>query len=387
MGDPVLNSLVTIALTESPTAAEATARLREADAQARSFRNWPSGDGEIRGRRIEGVRVEEAEIGAEWIFFGGRQSELQAALARLKAAEFGAESVRLALVADLAQAYVDLRYLQQSRALRSRDLRSRQRSVETLLGLSEAGDATRLDIVRARALVEETNADIPDIAAAIAAQKNRIATLSGRALGRLGIDLDYKGTQPKVSQGVSTGVPADIVRNKPEVRQAEALYTAAIGDLGAARAARYPSLTLSGSIVAPLDGGSMTETAIAGVALPIFQQPVLAAREEAAHARVELAYARWTSSVLVAVEQVEAALAAIEGSRVSVGHAEKLVSLNSEAHELVREQLAIGSATVLELLDSERETTRAREAFAEYRRDHALGLIGLYRALGVGVPG
>ena len=385
-GDETLNQLIAIGLAESPTATLAAARLREAEARAQTTRNWPLGSGEVRGRRSDGVGTEELELDAEWNFFGGRQAARSAALERLEAAGYGEDSARLSLVSELAQAYVELRYLQQTRVLRDRDLRSRQRTVNSLLELSDAGNATRLDVVRARALVEETRAEIPEIAASITAQKNRIATLSGRALARLGVDLGYKGIQPAAQVSGRIGVPADLVRGKPEVRQAEALYAAAVRDLGAARGARYPTLSLSGNILAPLDGGSVTETAVAGIALPIFQQPLLAAEEDAAFARVEQAYAEWTSAVLSAVEDVESALAAIQGSHLSAVHAGRLVSLNSEAHNLVREQLSIGSATVLELLDSERETTRARGSISRYKRDQALALIALYRALGVGVP-
>lgn len=385
-GDPVLNKLIETALAESPTSAEAAARLREAEALARASRNWPLGEGEIRTRTLEGTSSEEVELDVEWNLFGGRRSAAAAALARLEAAGYGAQSARIELVSELASGYVELRYLQQARALRFLDLRSRQQSVETLLALSNSGDATRLDIVRARALVAETRAEIPDIEAGITARQHRIATLAGRPLGRLGIDLSFQGRQPAAERAIGSGVPADLVRRKPEIRQAEALYAAAVRDVDTARGARYPSLTLSGNIIGPLDGGSVTEAAIAGVALPIFQQPVLAAREDAAHARVEQAYARWTAAVLTAVEDVEAALSAIRGTGESVRLAGELVSLNAEAHDLVREQLSIGSATVLELLDSERAVTRARVSSTEYRRNHALATIALYRALGVGVP-
>ncbi len=380
--DPTLNRLVEMALAENPTLAEAEARVREAEARARAFQNWPTGNGEL---NIESSVSDNLALDASWRLSRERQQQALAALARLEAAQYGAETAHQQLTAQVAGAYVELRFLQQLSVLNQRDLRSRSRSLNNLTTLADQGNATRLDVVRAQALLSETRADISQNTGRIAGQKHRIATLLGKPLGLLEVDLASNGVQPLPTRILTAGVPANLVRNKRDVLQAEALYEAALRDLGAARAARYPSLTLSGNILRPLDGTSVASSAVASVALPIFQQPILIAEQDAAEARVEQAYAFWTSSVLTAVEEVEVALSAIQGSSEAVRHSRGLVRLNTEALDLVRQLITLGDATVLELLDAEREVTRAGFSFAETQRDYALNVIRLYRALGVGV--
>lgn len=387
--DPVLDRLVVQGLAGSVSLAEAEARLREAEALARRAGNRIAGNGSVTAETGEGTDTLSTGLSLSLDPFGSRRRGAEAALARLQAARYGVQDARLQLLSALTQTYVELRFLQASLFEQQTDLASRQRTLRDIGRLLERGAATQLDRIRAEALVAETQTGIPVTQARIAEAGYRLSTLLGQPAGALGIDL-RAGRQPVPAAKGEIGIPADLVRRRPDIVQAERLYAAALSEVSAAKAARYPSLSLSGNIVSPIAAGTSgsASSLTAGLVLPLFSQPGLAAEVDAARARADLAYLQWRGVVLTAVEEVETALAAITGSARAVASAGRVVALNSEALDLSRQLLdGSGEITVLDLLDRERAVADARATLSQARRDHALNVIGLYVALGLGVEG
>jgi multidrug efflux system outer membrane protein len=201
------------------------------------------------------------------------------------------------------------------------------------------------------------------------------------------MDLGYHGQQPVPKGAIDAGVPADLLRARPDIRRAEQLYAAAVSDVGVADAARYPSLNLSGLISAPANGGRGTETLLAGLVVPVFNQPALLAEKDAAAARVEQTYLQWRIAVLQALEEVENAQILLRSARQSVAAAREAVSLNRQSLDLSRELLSSGgNITVLDVLDRERALSSSRTALAQNTRDVAAAFIQLYVGLGRGHP-
>ena len=181
------------------------------------------------------------------------------------------------------------------------------------------------------------------------------------------------------------GVPADLLRARPDIRVAERQYAAAVSDVGVSVASRYPSLSLSGLITAPLGRGSWNESLVAGLTLPVFSQPSLAAGVDAAEARAQQAYLVWRRTVLEAIEQVETALADLRAAHQSVRAAREVVDLNQRSLTLTRRLLVeLGETTVLDLIDRERSLSSARLSLARNKRDLANAYIALRVALGIG---
>lgn len=384
--DPVLDHLVAAALADSPTLAEARARLAEAEAQAgRALASGVLGDGraEIR-HNSDGSDSGELGLTALFDLNGERRAGKRAARARAGAAAAAGIDARRLLIADLAATYVDLRFYQTRLAQRGQDLTSRQRSLRDITTRTETGAGTELDVLQAGALLAETQADIPRLEALVMRQRNRLSTLAGRTVGDLGIDLGYPGRQPLPHATPDLGVPADLLRLRPDIAQAERLYAAALADMTAAEAARYPTLSLSGVIRAPLSGGASSNSLAAGLSLPVFSQGALAAEARAADARADAALAQWRRAVLTAVEEVETALAALQGAQASARAAQKSVSLNTRALALTRELLETGgNVTTLDLLDRERDLSNARGLLSQSCRDVAQEFIALRTALAV----
>lgn len=384
--DPVLNHLVAAALAENPSLAEARARLVEAEAlSGRASASGVLGDGRVEISSNSDAS-DTGEVGLTALFdpAGGRRAEKRAAAARADAARDAGIDARRLLIADLATSYIDLRFYQTRLAQRQQDLTSRQRSLRNIETRTEAGTGTELDVLQARAILADTQVDIPQLEATVIQTRNRISTLVGRTVGDIGVDLSYPGAQPRPGKAGALGVPADLLRLRPDIRQAERLYAAAIADMTAAEAARYPTLSLNGVIRAPLSGGDASRSLAAGLTLPVFSQGALAADVRAANARADGALAQWRGAVLSAVEQVENALVVLQGAYGSANAAEKSVTLNTRALTLTRELLETGGeVTVLDLLDRERDVSNARGTLANSRREVARQYIALKTALAV----
>ena len=386
-GDPVLDRLIEQGLSGNLSVAQARERLREAEADARRARGSVfTGNGQARANaRRNGADTGEIQLSGEINLAGRDQRRAEAALARLDAARINTEEARRLVLTEIAVTYLNLRFQQQILRTRKQDLASRRRTVEDVEIQLAAGAATRLDQLRTRSLAAETRVEIPSIEAEIIRQRNRLTTLMGVPVGALGIDLRYQGYQPMPKRIADTGVPADLLRARPDIRRAERLYAAAVSDVEAARAARYPSLTLTGLLSAPLSGGASSSSLLAGLVLPVFTQPALAAEVDAADARVNQAYLQWRIAVLRAVEEVETAQSRLRTSLNATAASREVVAMNVEALELSRWMLeSRGNITVLDVVDRERALSGSRVALARSIRDVATSYVDLRSALGQG---
>jgi multidrug efflux system outer membrane protein len=385
--DPVLNQLIAQGLSGNLNVAEARSRLREAEADARRARGTiVTGDGEaeVLGRR-NNTDTGDVRLTAEINLAGRDLRRTEAALARLDAARVGTEEVERLVITEIAATYLNLRFQQQILKTRQLDLASRQQTVADVEKQLNAGAATRLDQLRTRSLAAETQVEIPAIESEIVRQRNRLSTLLGVPVGSLSIDLGYPGRQPVPRRIADIGVPADLLRARPDIRRAERLYAAALSDMDAAQANRYPSLKLSGFLTAPLNGGSSSSSLLAGLVLPVFNQPALAAEVDSAQARVNQAYLQWRIAVLDAVEEVETAQSELRTSLNSKSAARQVVAMNEEALELSRRMLDTrGNITVLDVVDRERALSQSRVALAQSTLDVATGYVDLRSALGQG---
>ena len=178
---------------------------------------------------------------------------------------------QLLVLFNTANAYLDLRYRERLMALRRDELRSRRETLALIRRMADGGAATRLEITRSAARVAEIEAQLPGLEAAIAAKRNEIAVLVGTAPG--GVETGRGGSIPRPTLSPEVGIPADLLRNRPDILAAERRYYAALADLGAAEAARYPRLSLSGaiSITAIRAGRDLTQAHLG----PLVQLPAI----------------------------------------------------------------------------------------------------------------
>ncbi|MCB6180241.1 efflux transporter outer membrane subunit [Rhodobacter sp. Har01] len=395
--DPGLDALVERALAGNLSLALARERVSQAEAQRDTLAGGGSASAEGRyGRRraagslgaVEGRNEAEVTLGLQWLFdpWGARARQAEAADARIDAADAEVDAARLLILYNLANAYVDLCYQRRVLQLLRQQQASRNQTLDLTRTLVEQDAATRLDLVRAEALVAETLARIPPVEAEIRALRNQIAVLTGAMPGAMADLAGGSAGQPVPKLAPDPGIPTDLLRNRPDIRIAERLYYAAVAETGAAEADLYPRLSLGGTISGAVIAGKGGADSYFGpsLVLPALPQGPRRAIVEVRRSQARQAHLSWQSTVLGAIAEVETALAQYAGSRAGVAAARRTVQLYREAAELTRDLVRREGATIGELIDAEESIADADLTLAENLRQLGRSYVALNVALGSG---
>ena len=391
--DPTLDRLVERALQGNLSLSAAKERIVEANATLASVpsnANLSPSLGVQRSKADGSAALTrtEAQVGLSWLLdpYGARRQQLKAARARVEVADAEADAAQLLVLLNLTNAYVDLRFSQQVLRIRHQEIRARHKTLDLTQTLLDKSAATRLDLVRAEARLSEAEAAVPTARAAIQRQQYQIAVLMGMAPGTMNISLE-DGTMPHPSMSANVGIPADILRNRPDVRIAERIYYANVAEIGVAKAQLYPQLSLSGAItLASIAGGAHGADYVFGPTLTLPSLPngprkgALAAQES----RARQAHTAWQSTVLDAIREVETAITEYSASSSAALASQKTVRLYREAANLTRDLVLRDSATLNDLLDDEESITNAELTLAQNQRQQSLSFINLNVSLGSG---
>ena len=391
--DPTLDALVARALSGNLTLESARERVIQANAELRSVAG-PVSDSpgaSIRNTGSNGSdlqEVAEANFAFSWLLdpFGARRAQLRASGAQVEVADAELNAAQLLVLGNLANAYIDLRFNQRLLSIRSEDLASRRKTLALTESFFAADSATKLDIVRSQAVVADIEAQLPALKAGIQASKGEIAVLTGVAPGRLAVNLDKGQGQPRPKLSPDVGIPADLLRNRPDIRIAERQYYAAIANIGVARAELYPKLSLGGAITLTAIGRSTSREYYFG---PSVQFPALLSKapRAAVEARESLArqsHTAWKAAVLAAIQDVESAMVNYAAANAAVRASEKAARLYGEVVNLTRDLIDRDGATLSDLIDAETSIASANATLAENLRQQALGFVNLNISLGSG---
>lgn len=337
--------------------------------------------GDLQGWQSENAN---ATLGLNWLLdpLGKRSALERAAKARVDIAENEEAAARLLIISEISAAYVDLRYFQRALQLRQKQLRSRQETRDIIAGFVEQNVASRLELVRADALISETEAQIPGLRAAVEVQKNAIAILLGRQPGDPTIDLPSgSASRPLPSMRADVGIPADLLRNRPDIRIKEREYYAAVAQADAAAADIFPTLSLGGTISLSLTGGGSYSFGPA-VQFPTLPTASKEATIEVRRSEARQALAEWQKTVLSAIQDVEDSLVRYGASREAVAAARKSVALYAESAEITRQLVGQGGSTVRDLLEAEQRVADAEITLADIERQLARDFVKLNASLG-----
>ncbi|MEP3333566.1 TolC family protein [Sedimentitalea sp.] len=313
---------------------------------------------------------------------GGIQRERESALASLTAAQAEAETVGLAWLAELLSAYSNARYYQELLALTRETIEAREETVDITRSQFEAGGATEYEVAEAAALLSTARAGLPSFAAQFDANVYAIATLLNEQAGPIMTQMQKGSPQLRTPDGARTGVPAELLRNRPDVRSAEADFAVSVFEIGVAEAALYPSLTLSGTVgrAEGLDAWSFGPQ----LSLPVFNQGQLRARRDAQVSVAQQSEITWRASVLSAVEDVQVAQSNLSRYRQRASLLRKAADEYGYAYELAQENYRNGAITLLDLLETDRNTAAARIEAASATNDAAQAWAILKIATGAG---
>lgn len=393
LGDPALNALMREGLQRNLDIRTAQARIAESAALLRAEGVAASQlDGTLTvdaprvviNERGDSLGTERATLSGAFIFdlFGQASRRRQQAAARLEASAFEAEATRLAYQADLAGAVIEARFFQAAAAATQRRIVSRRQ----ILGLTresfENGQLTRENVVRAQAELAQARAELPALRNGLHLSAVRVATLLDMPVGPVVARLRMTDPgQPIPARIFDAGVPADLLRNRPDVLAAERELAAAFAAIGVAEADLYPALSLNGLIL--LDGRE-SFTLGPRLSLPILGRGRLIALRDATVARAEQAELGWREAIRSAVADVERALVSIDTAQAEIAAYGEALSRFRSLVSLSRETYEIGATTLLELLDAEQELRAAELALIRARRDLALATARLAVATGRG---
>ncbi len=390
--DPVLNELVSRGLKQNLDVLAASEAIREAEANLRATGINSAASGSLDGSRtrqggeaIDGIQtIDNAELGASFVIdlFGGIRREREGAIASLASARATVETTRLAWLAELVAAYSSARYYQEALALARDTISAREETVDITRTQYDAGAATEYEVAEAEALLSNARAAVPQYAALFDSNVYAIASLLNEPAGPIKSRLQRGAPQLRTPSGSRTGVPADLLRNRPDVRSAEADLAAAVADVGVAEADLYPSLSLTGS-VGRTDG---TDSWSFGpyLSLPVFNQGALRATRDARISAAKQAEIAWRSSVTSAVEDVQVAESNLRRYRQRASALRQAANDYERALGLAQENYRNGAITLLDLLDTDRNTASARISAASAVNDAAQAWATLKIATGAG---
>jgi len=408
--DPLLASLVERAALGSHDLRQAIARMREARAWSAiaGGERLPSIDARASYQRVrnsentafsfidEDYDVFAAGFDASWeLDLWGRVAHaVAAAEADFEASVEDARAVALSSGAQAAASYVDVRALQRRLELARGNLDLQQQTVQLVRGRYEAGLVGERDLAQAATNLESTRARVPPLEGALRAAENRMAVLVGLAPGALARELAEPAPIPSGAAQLALGVPAELLRRRPDVRRAERQLVAESARRGVAEAERLPRLTLGGTLgFESEEPGDLIESASSAFGLgpslrwTLFDGGRLRQRVEVQDARVEQAQLRWEQTILLALEEAENALTAWVREDARRAALEAAAQQARRAVELARTQYREGVADFQAVLGSERALTELDDALAQSQGALASGLVSIYRALGGGFEG
>lgn len=323
--------------------------------------------------------------------FGGTRRSIEASQADYEAAVEELRDVQVSMIAEVALAYIDVRTYQERLRVARENVTLQEETLELLQALNQAGSGDALAIAQAQYNLESSKSSVPDIQTGLEKAMNSLAILTGKAAGSLQQELEKEKTLPNVSVQLAVGVPADLIRRRPDIRKAERELAAQTARVGEAEAELYPKLSLSGSIgIESISADKLisdpTRLWSIGPTLswPIFRAGSLRNQVKIQNEMMEQAYISYQTAILDATEEVENALVAYVNEQVKFKHLQKGVKAARLAKKLAEHQYTTGMTDFNDVLDAQRSLLTLEDSLSQSQGTVISDLIRLYKVLGGG---
>lgn len=401
--DPELQSLIRTALKNNYDVRIAATRILQAQAQlgithadqlpsVSAGGNITSVQNPILGP-IPAYELTQGEVAASaaWNldFWGKYRRATEAARANLLASQWAQKEVVSTLVANLATSYFQLRQLDLELEISKRTLSSRSNSLQLTQTLEQHGINSMLDVRQSEQLVYTVATEVPDFERQIAQQENAISILLGGNPGDVprGLKLTEQAHAPEVP----VGLPSSLLERRPDVREAEASLIAANAEIGVARAAYFPQISLTGT--AGYESPALTNlfTGPAGVwdlaaslTQPIFEGGRLKSNVHLTEAQRDQMVLTYRQTIQGAFRDVSDALVAYHKDQEFTTQQQHLFESAQDAARLSQVRFKAGTADYLEVLTNETNSLSAELGLAQARGNELIAFVQLYQALGGG---
>jgi NodT family efflux transporter outer membrane factor (OMF) lipoprotein len=401
--DPELSGLIDRAVAGNLDLKKARARVREARAQrgvagASLFPTldvagsavWIRTDKNTGSDRSSELYSGSFDAGWELDIFGGIRRSVEEAEADLQASQEDLHDVLVSLLAEVALNYVELRSLQAQIAATEANLETQSDAFKLATWRQQAGLSDDLAVQQARYNLENTRSLIPALRTSLEEALNRIAVLLGKQPGKIHGELTMRKSIPATPLKIAVGVPADVIRHRPDVRRVERELAAQTARVGVATANLYPKFTLSGSIgleavaLGNLSSGISSLLGSPRITWPIFSGGSIRQNIEIQSARQEQAMIKYEATVLSTIEEVENIITAYAEQQVRRDSLRLAEEAASQAAELAQKKYEAGLTDFMGVLEAQRSLLSFQEQLARSEGAVVSNLIRLYKALGGG---
>lgn len=399
-GDAQLAQLVQQALAANPDVRSAQAAVRQARAQrdVQAAGLWPdigSSAGASRSRRGNNDASNSYSVGldAGWEpdWWGRKDNAVQASEANVQAAQAALDGAHVSLAAEVALAYVELRNLQNRLRIAQNNLALQRETAQITQWRVQAGLASSLEAEQARQSTAQTAAQVPALQSSLAKSRHALSVLTGQVPAALEDQLATDGPLPQAPEGLALSLPADTLRQRPDVRQQAQRVLAAVANLSSQERANFPSLRINGAlglsaltIGALTNGASVAASIAASLSAPIFDAGANRAQIRGQEAALEQARWAYQSTVLAALQEVEDALVQLQGDKDRLVQLLVAQEAADNAAEMARQRYSSGLVDFQTVLDTQRTQLSAQDSVATQQATISADHIRLYKALGGG---
>ena len=406
--DPVLDKLAEEGLAHNRDLRAAAERIEQARAQLGISRSdmWPDA-----GVEAQRSRTRSSELGsfplppeaietnsnrlvvrASWEidFWGKYRRATEAARAELAASEAGRDAVRASLIGDIARGYFALRAFDRRLESVSRTLLGREKAVELQKLRLDAGVVSEFEFRQVESEMRNTEALVPILRQAIVRQEGALAVLLGRSPRAIFAGAIERGSPalPLVVE-VPAGLPSDLLLRRPDLREAEARLHAANARIGVARAAYFPSISLTGffggesqSLGDIFSSAARTWNLTGGLLQPLFASGAIRGGVDLANARTREAAELYQKAIATAFSEVRDAIHNQANARAALASQAAREAALARTAELAKLRYDNGAVSLFEVLEAERQLALARLDAIDAERDRRNAIVDLYLALG-----
>jgi NodT family efflux transporter outer membrane factor (OMF) lipoprotein len=336
-------------------------------------------------------------LNASWEldFWGRYRRGVESASASLGSQVAAYDSALVSLTGEVASTYILIRTLEERLAVAHSNVKSQQRGYEIADVRFEAGLVSELDPTQAQTLLQSTQSQIPVLEGRIRQERNALSILLGMPPRDLD-DLLGEGTIPAAPAAIAVGLPAELLRRRPDIRQAELEVAAQSARIGIAESQLYPSFSLTGSfgVVTSdtnrsdlgdlLSGDSLGYSIGPGFSWPILNYGRLKNQVRVEDARLEEQIVRYQNTVLEAAREVEDGIAGFRGAIGNAGYLQGSVETARRSLDISVIQYREGTIDFQRVLDTQRSLLAQQDQYTRARGEIAQNLVTVYRAMGGG---
>lgn len=324
----------------------------------------------------------DAGLSYELDLFGANRTKVDASKSRLKGTQYAHDALALVIMGDVAQNYFNVLSLKERRRIAQNNLEATHDLLEVAEARFQTGARTQLDITRQEMQVSKAGAVVTALEQELALAQNALAVLVGEPPQSFNVEAkSYKGLH---IPNVAVVQPSDLLERRPDIKSMEASLKAANADIGAARAAFYPSVNIGPSLLFAANPSASAFTMAGSIFVPIFQGGRLEGKLDRVTARQKELAENYQQTVLVAFQEAENALTKVQKTLEREKALKQTAAKAHEAYDIAKNQYSLSVIEFQDVLDSQRMMLESEDQYERARYETLSARIELFKAMGGG---